>query len=493
MHNRHCLDLAVKSSLVAIAIEKKMLSQIGNSSKAPLPRLVLMTGALVRGGMEMQFLDLAREHHQNGGEVVTIGANGPLLKSFMTFGKTVLTDFPIIDRKSFVDAVVGEIRNDTVCIIALQSDYFSLIPLLAKICRVLVCAHNRSGTFEQWLPAKSLTQLTKIFQALENDGRLALSASSRTNADAHAKLFGLKDSTVKAWYPSVCTTDLEPLKEHENDLKIGIIARLSPEKLLLLQAAVHVLRAALASGDKAKLLVAGEGIARAEFEEWANASGLGDNIEFLGESTDPVSTCRRFDIAVVNGRVALEALLAGCRVITVSVDETADHELRLHSVVTCENIEILAEDNFAPTLNKYGAENLLKDAKSISDFDRAQLQKWVVEKRSAGISHKLCLDRVIDISIERSASATEYLLEYYFAIYDSLFTIDQSEQLRNERALRTEVSLEMEKAQNWISEQRDAIQWLAEQRDNWEKVAIDCNDQLESLRSIISDSEKSEC
>lgn len=449
-------------------------------SSRPLPRLVLMTGALVRGGMEMQFLDLAREHRRRGGEVVIIGDEGPLENTFAEIGSVVLVTHPFGQRNTSIDLIFSELTQDTYCAISLQNSYFSLLPLMTITSKVLICAHNRIGSFEHWLPPKSLSRFGKLVRALEADSRLLMSASNRSNAEGHARIFGLRDDAVFAWYPSVECQSIIPPAIREGPITIGVIARLSPEKLLLVEAALVLLQAALNFGENARLLIAGAGNARPEFEACVARSGLSFHVTFIGETDDAVSTCRQFDVTVANGRVALEALLAGSRLVAVSVDPTDHPEQRLHSVVQPSNVDELAAENFAPGLSSVPACDIWSAIEDVTEDMRCSLQKWVCRHRSSVVLYDEFAKRLTGMAKPRTASALEDELSHIHANDDALYAPGLLDMLHTEQNRADEAARELVKAQEWIAEQRTAIDWLAGERESWENAAKSLKVELES-------------
>lgn len=445
-----------------------------------------MTGALVRGGMEMQFLDLAREHKRRGGELVTIGDDGPLEDVFSEFGSFVRVPHPFEDQHQNVETILSEITSNSICAIALQSSYFSLIPILSMRSRVLICAHNRPGTFENWLQPQSLSRLGELFRALEADGHLQISASSRSNAERHAESFGLLGDTVQAWYPAIGETSIEEPRIRSSDFIIGVVTRLSPEKLLLVEAALVLLDSALSQGANARLNIAGSGGAKSAFEECIERSGLSSHVDFIGESTDPVTTCRGFDVTVANGRVALEALAAGSRLVTVSVEQTDRHDLRLHSVVNLDNVEYLANENFAPPLADGEPSKIWSDVINIKYDTRIFLRDWIFKARSTSVLYNSFMNRMRKVTADVYNSNLEELLSRNQAHDDAILAPVLRHNSAAERHRAAFLEDELMKAHEWTKEQREAIDWLADQRDIWESKYKNLSNEIADIYLKLS-------
>jgi glycosyltransferase involved in cell wall biosynthesis len=113
---------------------------------------------------------------------------------------------------------------------------------------------------------------------------------------------------------------------------IGVVGALSPEKRF--DRALEVLALLAAQGCGAHLVLAGSGRIRAELEEHAERLGVAESVTFLGHRDDVEQIFAGVDLALLTSEtecmpgVAIEALMAGCPMVTVpvvGVDRVVDH------------------------------------------------------------------------------------------------------------------------------------------------------------------------
>jgi glycosyltransferase involved in cell wall biosynthesis len=111
-----------------------------------------------------------------------------------------------------------------------------------------------------------------------------------------------------------------------NALVIGFVGRLGPEKGLdlLLDAVARVPQVA---GREVRLLIAGDGEARAGLEAQARVLGLSRRVSFLGECADPLPIYTASDVIALTSHtegfpmVVVEAMASGRPVIAAAVGE----------------------------------------------------------------------------------------------------------------------------------------------------------------------------
>lgn len=419
-------------------------------------KLFIFTPRLIRGGMELQFFDLAKEHARRGGEVFIYAANGVLGNDFKEFCNLYETETCASIDLSLLSSLL---EHDSIVVVSLHPEYVHILPFLAARSKLLVCAHNRAGTFVGWFSDKYLSDLRQIISALYKQRRIAVSASNKTNAIHHANYFELAPGFIKTWHPSIGDSRAPEINAITHIKTIGIISRLSSEKIVLLDAALTVLKAALNSNDSITLLVAGDGPARNEFEARVELSGLMEHVKFIGQTSDPVETCSHFDLTIANGRVAAEAILSGSIVVTVSVQASLSPDARLGPLVRLNNIQQLADDNFVPSQFANSPQSIFIESQTIDLDERMLLQRWISANRSSVVIYDAFLQFFKSIQPRHPSTPLEQLLSA------TCLTDRWAQEKQIDMLNKSLFDL-----QNYSNEQAKAVAWHNSQRKYWENI-----------------------
>jgi glycosyltransferase involved in cell wall biosynthesis len=139
---------------------------------------------------------------------------------------------------------------------------------------------------------------------------------------------------------------------------IGVVGALSPVKRF--DRALQVLALLAAQGCRAHLVVAGSGRARSELEAHADRLGVAESVTFLGHRDDVERIFGGVDLALLTSDtecmpgVSIEALMAGCPMVTVPVSGAAD--------VVEHGVTGIVLDSFEPAAMADAVAPLLADA-----------------------------------------------------------------------------------------------------------------------------------
>jgi glycosyltransferase involved in cell wall biosynthesis len=147
---------------------------------------------------------------------------------------------------------------------------------------------------------------------------------------------------------------------------IGVVGALSPEKRV--DRALEVVALLAAQGCGAHLVVAGSGRIRAELQEHAGRLGVAESVTFLGHRDDVERIFAGVDLALLTSEtecmpgVAIEALMAGCPMLTVpvgAVDRLVEHGATGIVLDGCEPAEmaeavgrLLADDDARAAMSR---------------------------------------------------------------------------------------------------------------------------------------------
>jgi glycosyltransferase involved in cell wall biosynthesis len=138
---------------------------------------------------------------------------------------------------------------------------------------------------------------------------------------------------------------------------IGIVGALSPVKRF--DRALEVLALLAAQGCRAHLVVAGSGRTRPELEAHADRLGVAESVTFLGHRDDVERIFAGVDLALLTSDtecmpgVSIEALMAGCPMVTVPVSGAAD--------VVEDGVTGIVLDSFEPAAMADAVAQLLAD------------------------------------------------------------------------------------------------------------------------------------
>lgn len=224
----------------------------------------------------------------------------------------------------------------------------SLIPRLAKILRQnkidILHSHNSSPHFYSTLAGKVagtpiniytihgqelhradklLSYMTDMIVAVSDDARKLM---VRRGGIPQRKVMTILNGIDEGKYHSDVNVTLKKrsIGLAEDDLVIGIVARLAPEKdhNTLLEAFKIVLQK---TNKKVKLVVVGDGNLRKELEEKARHISISENTIFLGERHDVPELLATFDLFVLSSLTEgisltlLEAMAAGLPIVATNV------------------------------------------------------------------------------------------------------------------------------------------------------------------------------
>lgn len=325
----------------------RILASRGRYTRTPVrtrhDALLLVSPALSYGGMELQLLTLARAFRAAGGRVAFLAGAGPLEQAARELGPLERVDWqstPRIDTVRLARAMTGP---DTVAVLPADPATLHLVGSLAAAGRVHLCLHNPAGTFEEWFAPAVLARFRELVPALYASGRVGISASSAPHAAAHADAFGLPRGAITPWLPGV-----EHLRGQRNVSfgpirSVGVVSRLSQEKLPLIEAGARLVATGRAGGEPVTLEIYGEGPAeeraRRIVQEW-----VGQHHRFHGPTGRPLEAMEPLDVVVNAGRTAIEGLVLGRRIVTYAFDRRAASPLG--GMVTPARYAALRDSNF---------------------------------------------------------------------------------------------------------------------------------------------------
>jgi glycosyltransferase involved in cell wall biosynthesis len=169
---------------------------------------------------------------------------------------------------------------------------------------------------------------------------------------------------------------------------IGVVGALSPEKRF--DRALEVLALLAAQGCGAQLVVAGSGRIRAELEGHAQRLGVGESVTFLGHRDDVERIFAGMDLALLTSDtecmpgVSVEALMAGCPMVTVPV-------VGVDRVVE-DGVTGVVLDGFEPSEMAEAVARLLADAATRAAMSRESRAR--TERFSASTAARVYAERL---------------------------------------------------------------------------------------------------
>lgn len=193
--------------------------------------------------------------------------------------------------------------------------YGILAALLTPGVSVVVVEHS---------PIESASRLQRFLKrALSKrvDAHVSVGASSARAAES---AIGLREGSVRTIYNGVAAPAAEPTYELHEPPIIGSLGRLSPEK------GYDVLVRALALLDGVRLVLVGDGPARADLLALAQDLGISDRLEITGWKEKARDYLRGFDVFALPSRFEAlplavpEAMLAGLPVVATNVGSLSE-------------------------------------------------------------------------------------------------------------------------------------------------------------------------
>lgn len=245
----------------------------------------------------------------HGVEVVSLGLR-PSARLLET-GRAALSVARLIDQRR-IDLVQGLLyRANTVCALACR---------LARQPVVMVAGQHsltpQSGVLATWSARATLRLCDRVVAVSD-----AVADSVRRVEWAPERRLLVIPSGVDTdrFHPGDRAAARQVLGEKGDSLLVGTVGRLSPEK------GHHFLLEALAGlPAAARLLVVGDGPARAGLERQAIASGLAERVRFVGLRTDLPEIYPAFDVFVLPSLeeglpiALLEAMACGCATVATA-------------------------------------------------------------------------------------------------------------------------------------------------------------------------------
>jgi hypothetical protein len=305
--------------------------------------LLLVLPTLEHGGMELQLLTLARAFRAAGGRATFLAGAGPLEAAARSIGVVELVDWagtPRVETARLARSLSGP---DTAAVLQADPATLHVLPSLAVACRVHLCLHNRPGTFEEWFAPAVLERFRALVPALYASGRVGISVSREAYAASHAHDFGIPRHAVKPWLPGVEYRPGQSAISAGPISRIGVVSRLSEEKLPVVEAGARLVAAGRSAGADVTLELYGEGPAEERVRRVVDER-VGGHARFHGPTDRPQDVIEPLDVVVNAGRAAIEGLVLGRRVVTFSSDPRAISPLG--GMVTPTRFETLRNTNF---------------------------------------------------------------------------------------------------------------------------------------------------
>lgn len=293
-------------------------------------RIALFTASLRVGGVQRFVINMSAEFARRGYpvDVVLASAEGPLLEQ-------VHRDVRVIDLRSrrvlaSLPGLVRYLRTENPSALLTLQTHCNLVGILARRLvfqppRLVVSEHNALTTRMYHLTKESL--LLRLTRYLYPQAQKIVAVSSGL-AHELEDFTGLDSQKITTIYNPIVAEELLTMAELPLDhpwfapgqppvvLSVG---RLVPQKdqttLLRAFSRLRVHRAA-------RLLILGDGSARASLESLAEQLGLGSDIAMPGFDTNPYRYMRRCAVFVLSsaweglGNVLVEAMACGAPVIS---------------------------------------------------------------------------------------------------------------------------------------------------------------------------------
>jgi hypothetical protein len=307
------------------------------------PRLLFLLPTLGYGGMETRFLTLAEALRSRGGEATFLAAPGALEGQAAATARVRRVDWLAEGRASDYDLVERISRGHTAAFVPCDPMLLHVVPALVSVLPVHLCLHNVPGTFPNWFGESAWARARALVSSLHASGRVALSASSEAQAREHEQDLGLPAGAVAASPNGVAIRSDDDHISSGAIRSVALVTRLAYEKRANAAAAAALVAAGLARGCDVVLEVYGEGPDEAAIKSLL-AESLPDGAWRLhGSAARPVDVLRVADVCVGTGRMNVEALVCGRRVVVV---KSLDPAGQLGAPVTPSSFDTVASDNF---------------------------------------------------------------------------------------------------------------------------------------------------
>ncbi|MFA7556100.1 MAG: glycosyltransferase family 4 protein [Spongiibacteraceae bacterium] len=141
----------------------------------------------------------------------------------------------------------------------------------------------------------------KLINPVLQLGTAAITAISAATKDALVKFENFSASKIQVIYNGIADSALEPptglkteLDIHPDDIVLGTISRLDPIKNQTMM--IKAFKQALASNDKLKLLIVGDGPSKAELHQLCAELALSEQVIFTGFQPNPQAYLAIMDI-----------------------------------------------------------------------------------------------------------------------------------------------------------------------------------------------------
>jgi hypothetical protein len=328
---------------------------------------------LTAGGSAWQWVRLLGRHVAGGGRATICAPPGPLAEPAANAGIEVVPTAPWLEgavtpRADLWD-VVG--KHDVAVVHWEQGVMETFGPALAACGRAALAVHQSPRGLTRWFGESTVATAGEVLEQAVEERNAVVLVSGAAHRRKVAAAFGVPEKGLLTLPASVDLDSLAFQPSLGEPHELLAMTRLSPEKAALVELAIELTGARLATSD-CRLTIAGEGSWRDEAVARCDARLPGGSWRIEPAPEDPAARLATADLVVAQGVTTLEAAALGRRVV---VARAAAEEGGV--VLTPDRYDEAARDPFGDPVLVTDPDQLWDEALALGGDDMRDLRRLV--------------------------------------------------------------------------------------------------------------------
>jgi hypothetical protein len=359
---------------------------------------------LTPGGSAWQWVWLLGRHVANGGQATICAPPGPLAEPAERAGIQVVPTAPWREGGTTPRAELwAAVGNHDVAVVHWEQGVMEAFgPALAACGRAALAVHQSPRALARWFGESTVATAGELLEQAVEEKNAVVLVSGAAHRRKVAAAFDVPETALLTLPAAVEPGSLPFQPSLGEPRELLAMTRLSPEKAAVVELAIELTGARLATGD-CRLTIAGEGSWRDEAMARCEARLPAGSWRIELAPEDPAARLAAADLVVAQGVTTLEAAALGRRVV---VARAAAEEGGV--VLTPDRYDEAARDPFGDPALTADPDRLWDEALALSGGDLRDLRRLVEDNNSLEAASR-ALDAAVAATAPRSGGLSGWL------------------------------------------------------------------------------------